>query len=39
MEPPGCITILTPAFVNNSNPSKNGKKASEAAIELSIFLG
>ena len=28
MEPPGCITIFTPAFTSNSNPSVKGKKAS-----------
>ena len=31
--------IFTPAFISRSNPSENGKKASDAAIALEIFLG
>ena len=35
IDPPGCIIDLTPSFTNSSKPSANGKKASEAAPQLS----
>ena len=37
IEPPGWIIVLTPAFTRVFNPSANGKKASDAAIEFLIF--